>query len=110
MITPDSVWYHFTIPAAQNAVLQRQHNLVIDQYDTKWFCSQDLSRTGLFYFNENKTYDDPSDDRSGFLNKSNGLNDNFVTSVVVDRRGDVWVGTSFGINIISNTNTALSSD
>jgi len=109
MITPDSTWYHFTIPAAQNAVLQRQHFLAIDQYDTKWWCSQDLSKTGLFYFNENKTYDDPSDDRSGFLNKSNGLNDNFVTSVVVDRRSDVWVGTSFGINIISNTNTALSS-
>ena len=60
-------------------------------------------RQGLFYFNENKTYDDPSDDKSDFLTTSDGLNTNDIRDVVVDRRGDVWVATSLGVNIITNT-------
>ena len=109
MLTPDSNWYFFTIPSEQNRVLKLHDNLVVDQYDTKWFSSADESRSGLFYFNENKTYDNPSDDRSGYFNTQNGLNSNTVNSVVVDRRGDIWVGTGLGITIITNTGTVLSS-
>ena len=57
----------------------------------------------MFYFNENKTYDDPSDDRSDYLTTSDGLNTNDISDVVVDKRGDVWVATSLGVNIITNT-------
>lgn len=109
MLTPDSTWYFFTIPAEQNRVLKLHDNLVIDQYDTKWFSSDDEGRRGLFYFNELKTYDNPNDDRSGYINNQNGLNNSTVNSIVVDRRGDVWVGTGLGINIITNTSTVLSS-
>jgi ligand-binding sensor domain-containing protein len=109
MLTPDSSWYFFRIPAEQNRVLKLHSDLVIDQYDTKWFSSADEGRSGLFYFNDNKTYDNPDDDRSGYLNNQNGLNSNTVNDVVIDRRGDVWVGTGLGINIISNTNTVLNS-
>lgn len=109
MLTPDSAWYFFTIPAEQNRVLKLHDNLVIDQYDTKWFSSADETRSGLFYFNENKTYSEPADDRSGYLNTQSGLNSNTVNSVIVDRRGDVWVGTGLGVNIITNTSTVLSS-
>lgn len=109
MLTPDSTWYFFTIPAEQNRVLKLHDNLIIDQYDTKWFSSDDEGRRGLFYFNEFKTYDNPNDDRSGYINNQNGLNNSTVNSIVVDRRGDVWVGTGLGINIITNTSTVLSS-
>ncbi len=109
MLTPDSTWYFFTIAAEQNRVLKLHDNLTVDQYDTKWFSSADESRSGLFYFNENKTYTNPEDDRSGYINTQNGLNSNTVNSIVIDRRGDVWVGTGLGINIISNTSTVLSS-
>ncbi len=109
MLTPDSSWYYFTIPAALSRVLQMHSNLTIDQYDTKWFSSADATRTGLFYFNENKTFDSPNDDYSGYLNNQNGLNSNTVNDIVVDRRGEVWVGTGLGINIITNTGTVLSS-
>lgn len=109
MLTSDSAWYFFSIPAEQNRVLKLHDNLVIDQYDTKWFSSADESRSGVFYFNENKSYNEPADDRSGYLNTQSGLNSNTVNSIVVDRRGDVWVGTGLGINIITNTNTVLSS-
>ncbi|NWG28554.1 MAG: hypothetical protein HXY48_08480, partial [Ignavibacteriaceae bacterium] len=109
MRTPDSVWYHFTIPAAQNRILLGHENLAIDPYDTKWFSCSDPTRLGLFYLNENKTYTDPSDDKSDYLTTSDGLNTNDIRDVVVDRRGDVWVATSLGVNIITNTSAIPSS-
>lgn len=103
MRTPDSTWYHLLIPAAPNTALEGYYNLVIDPYDTKWFSCSNTSRLGLFYFNENKTYEDPSDDRSDYLSTSDGLNTNDIRDVVVDRRGEVWVATSLGVNVITNT-------
>ena len=107
-LTSDSIWYSFKIPTA-NRVLLKQYSLVIDPYDTKWFISQDPSQLGLFYFNENNTLKETGDDISGLLTTSNGLNTNTVTSVVVDRRGDIWVGTSLGVNVITQTYTIVSS-
>ncbi len=103
MQTPDSTWYHFIIPAAQGRNLLGNENLAIDPYDTKWLSCADPSRLGVFYFNENKTYSDPSDDRSDYLTTSDGLNTNDIRDVVVDKRGDVWVATSLGANVITNT-------
>ncbi|MGB5894905.1 MAG: two-component regulator propeller domain-containing protein [Ignavibacteriaceae bacterium] len=108
MLSPDSVWYHFQIPAEQNRLLFTHFNLDIDPYDTKWYNSDDASKSGLFYFNEMKTYDDPGDDRSGFITSADGLNSNDIRSIVVDRRGDVWIGTGLGVNVISQTNTITS--
>ena len=109
MRTSDSIWYHFTIPAAQSRILFGHENLAIDPYDTKWFSCADPTRLGLFYLNENKTYEDPNDDKSDHLTTADGLNTNDIRDVVVDRRGDVWVATSLGVNIITNTSTVLSS-
>jgi len=103
MRTPDSVWYHFAIPAAQNRILLGHENLAIDPYDTKWFSCYDPSRLGIFYLNENKTYTDPSDDKSDYLTTADGLNTNDIRDLAVDRRGDVWVATSLGVNVITNT-------
>jgi len=77
--------------------------LVIDPYDTKWFSCADPSRLGLFYLNENKTYEDPLDDKSDYITTVDGLNTNDIRDVAVDRRGDVWVATSLGVNVITNT-------
>jgi len=89
MMTPDSAWYHFSVPAGQNLYIGQQHYLDIDQYDTKWYCSQDADKQGLFYFNENKTYDNPSDDKSGLLTTSNNLTYNFITAIGTDLIGYV---------------------
>lgn len=110
MLTQDSLWYTFAIPAESNQYFRQHFNLAIDQYDTKWFCSQDPGKTGLLYFNENKTPDNPNDDFSGFLTKNNGLTDNTINCIVTDKRGDLWVGTSLGVNIITNSNSVLSSN
>ncbi len=109
MLTPDSTWYYFTVPAFFNQYIQQNMGMVIDQYDTKWFYSKDPNKPGLFYFNENGTYTKTSDDVSGYINQSNGLNDNTVNSILLDKRGDLWVGTGLGVNVISNNGSVLSS-
>lgn len=108
LLTQDSVWYYFTVPSENNLYTEQHFDLKIDNYDTKWYYSLDPSRTGLFYFNENKTFDNLSDDKSGYLIESNGLNSTTVLSIIVDKRGDIWAGTNLGINIITNNGTILS--
>lgn len=107
MLTPDNVWYHFSVPATGSQALVQYFNLAVDQYDTKWFNSLDPNRSGLYYFNENGTYKTTTDDKSGYITTSSGLNSNTINAVAVDRRGDVWVGTNLGVNIISNTSSLL---
>ncbi|RKZ00410.1 MAG: hypothetical protein DRQ13_00490 [Ignavibacteriae bacterium] len=109
MITPDSTWYHFINPAEPSINLSGIYNLAIDPYDTKFYSLDFSSSKGLFYFNENKTYDDPSDDRSGFISTADGINGD-ISDVVVDRRGDVWIGTNSGVNVLSNTSAIPSSN
>jgi len=109
MLTPDSVWYSFRNPLEQHSSFSEVDNLVIDQYGTKWYTMGNEGSLGLFYFNEKGTYDDPSDDAYGYLTTSKGLTSNAIYSLAVDRRGDLWVGTSLGVNIITNLNTVLAS-
>src|SRR5690554_3829319 len=101
-------WTSHSISAIGNTYVDEVFELAIDEYDTKWFAVQ-RGKQGLFYFNEGNM-SDPDDDISGFLTTGSGLNHNFVRSVVVDRRGDLWVGTSLGVNIISNVRTVLTSN
>ena len=110
VMTTDSSWYHYSMPSAPQKYIDNYKYLTIDQYDTKWFSTDNNSQPGLYYYNENKTYDDLSDDSYGYLSTSDGLNTNTITSIVVDQRGDLWVGTSLGVNIISNTGAVLNSE
>jgi ligand-binding sensor domain-containing protein len=108
MITPDNTWYHYFVPVTGSQVIHQYYNLVVDQFDTKWFCSLDPGRMGLFYFNENGTYTNLNDDIYGYLTTSDGLTSNSINSIVMDTRGDIWVGTALGVNIISNTESITS--
>ncbi len=111
MLSADSSnWYHYTMPVAPRQFVDQYFNLAIDQYDTKWFSTLNSNKPGVYYFNENKTYNNLSDDKYGYLSTANGLNTNTINCIVVDQRGDVWVGTSLGVNVISNTESILSSD
>lgn len=100
----DSTFYHFAVPAISNAYTNEEYNLIIDQYDTKWFTINMETQKLLVYFNENKTIDNTDDDKSGTLS-----NFGVITSLLVDKRGDIWVGTSLGAYILSNTGSVLSS-
>ncbi len=108
-LSPDSNWYIIKVPAAQGRIINRLQSLVIDQYDTKWFVSLDAqSLKGLFYYNENKTFNNSNDDKSGLITETTGLNSTDISDIKVDKRGDIWIGSSRGVNIISNTSTILS--
>ena len=109
MLSTDSVWYHYTMPVAPRQYIDQYFNLAIDQFDTKWFSTYNDNKPGVYYFNENKTYDNLADDKYGYLSTSDGLNSNTINCIVVDQRGDVWVGTSLGVNVVSNTESILSS-
>jgi len=102
VFSADKNWYHIKVPAEANLTLEKHFNLVIDQSGTKWYCSQDSRRAGLYFFNENGTLNNSNDDISGFISTSSGLNSNLINSLVIDNRGDLWVGTTSGANVITN--------
>jgi len=104
VLTTDSTWYLFSNLPDPN--VNQYRKLAIDQYDTKWFSSSAPNKSGLYYFNENATLEDLSDDRSGYVS---GLNSNNVSCLAFDKRGELWVGTNAGVNIISNPNAILTS-
>lgn len=109
VITPKGLWYHFKVPSELNLTLKFHFNLVVDQFNTKWYSSTDPKRSGLFFFNENKTLTNTADDVSGFISTSSGLNSNSVSAIALDKRGELWVGTNFGVNVISNLGSLSSS-
>ena len=106
VLTPEK-WYHFSVDLSN--YVEQNFYLAIDQYDTKWFACRSQGRAGLFYFNENNTLDNTADDKAGYITEANGLNTSSIYSVVTDRRGDIWVGTNLGVNIITNNQTILNS-
>lgn len=75
------------------------YHLVVDQYDNKWF-SVSKGSIGLYYFNENGTFDNSNDDTAGRLTTSDGLLSNSIGALALDKRGNLWVGTNQGVTII----------
>lgn len=108
LLIKDSVWHAFKNPAEYHIGNSEARNLMIDQNNTKWYCVTRQGSVGLLYFNERGTYSVTSDDYYGYLTKTNGLNDNTINSIQLDQRGDLWLGTNLGVNIISNLSSVLS--
>lgn len=80
-------------------------NILIDGNDTKWFANaepSDKPTGGLYYFNENMTVSGTAVLGGwGWLSESDGLSKNTILSLALDRDGYVWVGTDFGLEIIT---------
>jgi hypothetical protein len=108
MFTPGNIWYHYNVPATGSVYINYYNYLVIDQNDTKWFTSSNTNVSGLYYFNENGSYTNLSNEISGYISTNNGLANNAISSLVMDELGDLWVGTSLGASIITNTQNLLS--
>lgn len=95
MMTPKGVWT--SIPFADNNV----KNLVIDQNGYKWMIL--IGGGGVLVYDDNKTPGKTSDDRSIKITTQQGLITNEVISLAADRNGYVWIGTTQGLNVVTNT-------
>lgn len=104
VFTKDSTWHHFEIGSPLRSDIVLAEHLIVDQYNTKWFAVTNSSSNGpgLYYFNENKTLDDLADDDWGVIKTSDGLSNESITALVLDLRGELLVGTSLGMSIVSN--------
>jgi ligand-binding sensor domain-containing protein len=98
VLTTQNKWYSYSF---SNFSLSSNITgpLIIDQYDTKWFVILD-GQLGLYYFNENKTFDNLNDDVEGYISTSDGLLSDNILSMAIDNNGYLWIGTSIGLNTI----------
>lgn len=110
LFTADGQEYNYKVKTPITPVDAEVFTLAIDQFDTKWFniVSAVSGAIGLYYFNDNGTYDDTNDDIWGVLNSNDGLNSNTINDIVLDKRGELWIGTSLGVNIIPNPGSPTS--
>jgi len=76
-------------------------SLLVDQNDTKWFIISG-DGAGLYYFNENKTFDNLNDDVEGYISHSDGLvsSTSNILSMAIDNNGYLWIGNDNGLNTI----------
>ncbi|MEE9431147.1 MAG: two-component regulator propeller domain-containing protein [Melioribacteraceae bacterium] len=102
VLTTDGSWNHFEFSSPLSSTIVHANNLVIDQFSTKWFAVTGLGVEGLYYFNENNTLEDKSDDLWGRITASNGLRDKDVNALAVDQFGELIVGTSKGVDVITD--------
>lgn len=108
VLKSDSTWDSFTSSRLLNRVTQG-YALLIDQYDTKWMVIGEKDKStgnALYYFNrENPLYTDGDYDDNGFgiISSANGLNASDINTIALDRRGELWVGTSDGVKVITDT-------
>jgi len=99
VLKADGSWQSFTVPffLNENAVSQ----VLIDDAGMKWIVSP--LGNGLIVFDDNRTIDDLSDDKWRMYRFGPGMGNlpsNDVTSLVKDKSGFIWVGTSDGIAVI----------
>jgi len=108
VLSADSTWYHFNFVPLSLTSEATFGDLVIDRNYTKWL-TINASQQGLYYFNDNGTIDNLTDDKWGSIKESDGLNSNSITSLLLDNRGELWVGTILGVNIIRDVSNPKSS-
>ena len=111
VMTADGKFYNYTLNTPLFPSVINVKEIVIDQYNTKWFSgdlSGDEETAGLYYFNENNSFEDLADDDWGLVTESSGLRNNDVRAIALDHFGELIIGTSVGVDVISDTRTPSS--
>lgn len=91
--------------------IKQGYEILVDDNDTKWMVvSKEGASHGeeLYYYNENKKLYKDDINGWGRINRATGLNSEVINTLVLDRRGELWVGGSNGINIIPNVDVPRS--
>lgn len=97
-IKPDGTWISFTVPTGDAPVT----DIILDDAQNKWAIMPVSTNYGIIVLNYGADLDDPSDDKYKLLGTgsgSGGLSDANVTCIAKDQDGEMWVGTSKGINV-----------
>ena len=110
VLTPDGKWYHYQFANPISPTVVQVENLVIDQFSTKWFGVRGLGVEGLYYFNDNGTLNNLSDDTWGRITKSSGLRDKDIKALAIDKLGELIIGTSIGVDVIPDPSVPSSID
>ncbi|MEO8209979.1 MAG: hypothetical protein ABI840_05430 [bacterium] len=94
-------WIGFFNPSILGSPILSE--VAVDSYNTKWIISEG-SQKGLYFFNENGTINDPSDDIFGIYGLSDfgGSEISEMSDVIVDKNNEVWVSSNNGVFIINN--------
>jgi hypothetical protein len=101
--TPDSTWRFFNDPSLPRGMIV--NGFTVDQSGRKWVMINNSTFRGLIVFDDKGTLDNTADDTwTRFpANDVAGINaENDVTSVAVDKLGDVWIGTDRGLRTMFN--------
>lgn len=101
MRKPNGEWKSFFL--GSNASGIDIANMIVDKNNNKWIIRR--SEGKIMVFNDNKTWDNPSDDQLKILTSSPGSGNipgNSVFSMAVDMDGAVWVGTDKGPVVFYN--------
>jgi len=90
----DSGWQHWT--TTEGIRSEKVVALEIDRFGRKWIGTEG---SGVSVVDDKETPFDPGDDDlSGFLDKSEGLESNYINAIVEDLDGTIWIGTAEGLN------------
>ncbi len=85
--------------------------LTCDDFNNKWVTT--LRDKGILVYNDNGTPANANDDKYKIINKEVGqgaLPGNSVLCITKDLNGEMWIGTTQGLAIISNPNQIFGSD
>lgn len=99
VLKKDGSWKSFSapFPLSENAAAE----ILIDDANQKWIVAP--KGNGLIVFNDNNTIGNTSDDKWKIYKQGNGfgnLPSNEALSIVKDKSGFIWVGTSNGVGMI----------
>jgi hypothetical protein len=102
-------WYSFNIGTVAGG--NELGWLTCDEYNNKWVTS--LRDKGILVYNDNGTPANANDDKYKMVTKEVGngaLPSNSVLCISRDLNGELWIGTTQGLAIISSPNYVFSSD
>ena len=98
--TKDDEWFNFSFPG-KTLPTDIYPRMEIDQNNNKWILN--TQRNNIIVFNENKTFEDNSDDQSRLIKVvGNSGRELDLYSVSEDKDGEMWIGTDEGVAVFHN--------
>ncbi|MBI5402948.1 MAG: hypothetical protein HY959_06080 [Ignavibacteriae bacterium] len=99
--TEDSAWTGYSDPSIVTGAFYE--NMVIDNFNTKWVVlSKFNSPKGLYFYNENGTILDPTDDIYGKYDVVSDFQVQAINYVTIDRKNVIWIATNNGVFTIDD--------